>query len=228
MSWHFSRALVEAYSEANSLAGEPSVPLSGTPTPQAFLSPDRMTAFSRLFRFGMTFKPLTESLGADVLTWFLAASPVRTSHALERAQESKESEAVCGVIWPESLARFNPDSQSWRTRQLSLFEDLEESLETWPAWGIAVDGECWALTCAEPIITAPDGGWLPTPTCADAKNAGGRQNQYDLSRHAREITGKRLNVLYSEWTMDWVVGWTGITPLETDKFQQWLDSHGEH
>jgi hypothetical protein len=99
-------------------------------------------------------------------------------------------------------------------------------LRTLPKWGIAEDGELWGLTVAEPIITEPDSGWLPTPTCADAKNAGGVQNQYDLSRHARETTGKRLSVHYSEWTMDWPIGWTGTTPLETAKFQQWLNSHG--
>jgi DNA (cytosine-5)-methyltransferase 1 len=48
MSWHFSQALVAAYSAANCSDGRPSVALSGSPTPQAFLSPDRMKAFSRL------------------------------------------------------------------------------------------------------------------------------------------------------------------------------------
>jgi hypothetical protein len=37
MSWHFSRALVEAFSEATCLDGEPSAPSSGSPTPQAGL-----------------------------------------------------------------------------------------------------------------------------------------------------------------------------------------------
>ena len=31
----------------------------------------------------------------------------------------------------------------------------------------------------------------------------------------------------SEWAMGWPVGWTALEPLETDKFQQWLLSHGE-
>ena len=37
MSWLFSRALVEEYSEATSLDGAPSAPSSGSPMPQAFL-----------------------------------------------------------------------------------------------------------------------------------------------------------------------------------------------
>jgi len=79
MSWLFSQALVEAYSEENSWDGEPSVPLNGNPTPQAYLSQDKMTAFSRLSRFGMTFKPLTENRGEALLMSYLAGFPARTS-----------------------------------------------------------------------------------------------------------------------------------------------------
>jgi DNA (cytosine-5)-methyltransferase 1 len=60
MSWLFSQALVEEYLEASSLDGEQSAPLNGKPTQQAYCAPDKMTDFSRLSRFGMTFKPLTE------------------------------------------------------------------------------------------------------------------------------------------------------------------------
>ena len=87
MSWLFSRVLVEEYLEGNCSDGELSALLSGNPTPQAYLPPDRMTAFSRPSRFGMTFAPLTDGLGAELLMWFLAASRARTS-----AQQGKERE----------------------------------------------------------------------------------------------------------------------------------------
>lgn len=80
MSWHYSRALVAEYSAATCSDGKQSAQLSANPTPQAYLCKDRMTAFSRLSRFGMTFAPLTDDLGADLLTWFLADSRVRTYH----------------------------------------------------------------------------------------------------------------------------------------------------
>jgi hypothetical protein len=35
-----------------------------------------------------------------------------------------------------------------------------------------------------------------------------------------------LNPDWVEWLMGWPIGWTNLKPLETDKFQQWLDSHG--
>jgi hypothetical protein len=79
MSWLFSQALVAEYSEATCSDGEQSVPLSGHHTQQAYLSPDKMTDFSRLSRFGMTFKPLTEDLGKAVLTWCQEVSRAKTS-----------------------------------------------------------------------------------------------------------------------------------------------------
>lgn len=84
MSWLFSRALVEAYSAGTCSAGELCAPSNGSPMPLAYLPPDRMTAFSRPSRFGATFKPLTEDLGAGLLTWFREASLARTSVPQER------------------------------------------------------------------------------------------------------------------------------------------------
>ena len=78
MSWLFSQALVEEYSGASSSGGEPSAPLNGNLTPQAYCAPDKMTAFSRLSRFGMTFKPLTEDRGEALLMSYLAAFHAKT------------------------------------------------------------------------------------------------------------------------------------------------------
>ena len=73
MSWLFSQALVEEYSEGISLDGAQSAQSSGKPTQQAYCAPDKMTAFSRLSRFGMTYKPLTATHGEALLMSYLAA-----------------------------------------------------------------------------------------------------------------------------------------------------------
>ena len=39
--------------------------------------------------------------------------------------------------------------------------------------------------------------------------------------------GGQLNPTWVEWLMGWPLGWTDLKPLETDKFQQWLRSHGK-
>jgi hypothetical protein len=38
--------------------------------------------------------------------------------------------------------------------------------------------------------------------------------------------GGKLNPTWVEWLMGWPMGWTGLQPLETDRFQQWLSLHG--
>jgi hypothetical protein len=78
MSWLFSRALVEEYLGESCLDGELSVQLNGNHTQQAYCWPDKMTEYSRLSRFGMMFKPLTESRGEELLMSFRAAFPVKT------------------------------------------------------------------------------------------------------------------------------------------------------
>jgi DNA (cytosine-5)-methyltransferase 1 len=79
MSWLFSQALVEEYSEASSLDGAQSAQSSGSHTQQAYCAPDKMTAFSKLSRFGMTYKPLTESHGRALLMSYLGAFHAKTS-----------------------------------------------------------------------------------------------------------------------------------------------------
>jgi hypothetical protein len=93
MSWLFSQALVGEYLGDISSDGEQSVQLNGNHTQQAYCAPDKMTDFSRLSRFGMTYKPLTENLGEELLTSYLAAFHAKTSPQREKAQESTESEA---------------------------------------------------------------------------------------------------------------------------------------
>jgi hypothetical protein len=39
--------------------------------------------------------------------------------------------------------------------------------------------------------------------------------------------GGKLNPMWVEWLMGWPLGWTDLKPLETDKFQRWLDEHGK-
>lgn len=167
MSWLFSRALVEEYSAASCSGGELCAPSSGSPTPQAFLPPDRMTAFSRPSRFGMTFAPLTDCLGAELLTWFLGASRARTSAQQGKAQASTASGAASGEKWRELSVRYNRDSSSWKTH-LSLWdEDLPESSVTLPKWGSMQDGVLLELLTLVPRTAANDAGLWPTPCARD-------------------------------------------------------------
>jgi len=172
MSWLFSQALVEASSAATCLDGKPCALSSGNPTQLAYLPPDRMTAFSRPSRSGMTFRPLTDDLGAAVLTWCLEGSLARTSAWPAKAQESTGNDQACGATWRGSLARFDPATSTWRTAQPSLLEDLGESSVTWPRSGMTADGQCWELPMSGRRISGTGFGLWATPSATDGQRGG--------------------------------------------------------
>jgi hypothetical protein len=168
MSWLYSQALVEEYLAGNFSDGEQSVPSNGNRIQQAYCAPDKMTAFSRLSRFGMTYKPLTENRGEELLMSYLAGFHAKTSAQQEKAQVLTESEAECGEKWQGSFTKYNPDSSSWKTHQCSLLGDLDEFSETWPQWGLMRDGECWELMpLVHPIKESAFGFTVPTPVASD-------------------------------------------------------------
>ena len=283
MSWLFSQVLVEEYLGDISLDGEQSVQSSGNPTQQAYCSPDKMTECSRLSRFGMMFKPLTEDRGEELLMSYLAAFHAKTSPQPEKEPESTESGQGCGEKWHGLLARFDPDTHLWRTVQCSLLEDLNESLQTLPQWGMTVDGELYLLpTLVQTTNEKESGLWLtpstvdiptrsaesmkkrleyrkkigrngvgagclseqvewsgkgqpigymtketwPTPKAQDSRHAMTDRGKYNLGEQVAGLHGGKLNPMWVEWLMGWPLGWTDLKPLETDKFQKWLDEHG--
>jgi hypothetical protein len=129
-----------------------------------------MTAFSRLSQFGTTFAPLMENRGKDVLMWFLEAFLVRTSHAPEKALESKASDLECGWKWHGSFVKWDRVSSSWRTRQCSLLAGLDVFLETWPRWGMMRDGECLELATLERPTSESESGLWRTPLSCEWKD----------------------------------------------------------
>jgi len=172
MSWLYSQALVEEYLGENSLDGAQSAPLNGSRTQQAYCAPDKMMDFSRLSQFGMTYKPLTENLGQELLTLYLAGFHARTSAQQEKAQELTENEAECGEKWHASFTKYDPDLSLWKTPQCSLLGDSEEFLETWPQWGLMRNGECWEQRTLAQTIKGTEFGlsenrW-PTPLTQDS------------------------------------------------------------
>jgi hypothetical protein len=188
MSWLFSQVLVEEYLGDTSLDGEQSAPLSGNSTQQAYCAPDKMTKFSRLSRFGMTYKPLTENRGEELLTLYLADFRAKTFQLQEKETDLTEKDQECGEKWHGLLARYDQDSHLWRTVQCSLLEDLNESLQTLPQWGMTVNGELYLRqTLVRPIKEKESGYWL-TPNCMDSlppRLPEALKKQYDNNRQGR-------------------------------------------
>ena len=171
MSWLFSQALVEEFSEDISLDGEPCALWNGTPTQPPSWCSDRTMAACRLSRSGMTFRPLTDDLGEAVLMSFLEAFPAQTSPVLEKERESRERDPVCGDTWQELLVKYDPNSSSWKTHRCLWEEDLPEYSVTLPRWGMMLGGELWERITLPPLISGTGSGLWRTPASRDYKGA---------------------------------------------------------
>jgi hypothetical protein len=239
MSWLFSQALVEEYLGENSLDGEQSAPLNGKPTQQAYCAPGKMMDFSRLSQFGMTYKPLMENLGQELLTLFLAAFHAKTLVLQEKGQELMENEAECGEKWLASLGKYDLDMSLWKTHQCSLLGDLDEFLETWPQWGLMRNGEFWEVKNLAHHIQGTEFGLShPTPLKTDHfkflrfRKESVLKSTFGMHRNsiAYWMTanhGKIPSVAWIYWVMGWPNGWANLNALEMDKFQSWQQQRGE-
>jgi hypothetical protein len=231
MSWLYSQVLVAEYLGENYSDGEQSVPLSGNSTQLAYLPQDKMTDFSRLSRFGMMFKPLTENLGKELLMSYQAAFRAKTSQLPGQVMDLTESGQECGKRWQGLLAKYDPNTHSLRTVQCSLFEDLNQSLQTWPRWGSMQNGECFQQPMWEQTISEKEYGLLhkeiwPTPVTRDYKDTGTKEalSRAKAKRSSPGVAliigaelGGSLNPTFSEWLMGWPLEWTDLKPLVTDK-----------
>jgi hypothetical protein len=234
MSWHFSQAVEEEYLVGNYSGGERFAPLNSIPTAQDDSCSDKMKGSCHRSPFGMMFVPSTDETGAELLTLFLEDSRAKTSAQSELVTDWTGSEADCGEKWPASLARYDRDSCSWKTAQCSLFEDLEQSLETWPRWGLMLDGECWALDTPDSITRENVSGLLPTPLKSDWKGGSKYPTRKDgrsrLDQWKHYVNAKYgltyPHPTHSELRLGWPQGWTDFKPLEMDKFRQWQRWHG--
>ena len=193
MAWSFlhytcSPALAGESSPTNCLGSAQSELSKSTPTAVKCCCQDKLTDAFLSFQFGMMCEPSelttpTRQTSLNAVTTSAtdsscaAASPAKTFHALGCELGSTESVPDSGRSLPESLAKFDPSSRSWKT-QINLFgEAWTLSLETWTSWGMMWRGEFFPLpTSARPTYENVFGElasdeMFPTPTVNMAKNA---------------------------------------------------------
>lgn len=203
---------------------------------------------------GMMSRPSTADRGEESRKSSAEASHAKTSAKLEpqpEEKDSKENGLACGEKWHGSLARWNPNTSSWKTPQCSLLEGLDEFSETWPQWGMMQGGDAFPLPMLVPPISGTEFGYLPTPeaslglfdkpatmglvTCERKETTGCRPSGAKIGNslrwhpefiHEWQRTGGELNAEWTEVLMGWPIGWTDLQPLETDKFRRWWQQHG--
>lgn len=154
----------------------------------------------------------------------------RTSALREMAKASKERAARFGGIMPDSLAKYDLNSSSWRTSQHCLVEGMETFSETWPRSGMMLSGTAYRLPTLAPAISETGCGLWPSPQASDRMR--GRMSMQNFlnafESHARRgvkigsylglscaMIGRRQTVSLSRWMMGFPSGWTGLVPSET-------------
>ena len=217
MSWLFSQALVEEYLAGTCSAGEPSVPLSGNLGQLAYLPPDKMTKFFRLSQFGMTFKPLTENRGVELLTLYLAGFRAKSipQQRLEKIQQTTFGRK-CGESWQMSLPGTFLPKMSAELR-LTKRQTTANRWVTKPKQ-FPLPRQTWVLT-----MFGKDFGYLHTPT-TKANYCANSMQKWKCAQAFKTVFGKPTPQNH-EWLMGWPEGWTDLKQLEMDKFRLWLQLH---
>ena len=200
-------------------------------TAEKSYSKDNETASCQSSQSGMMSAPSTANLGVEKSMLSVEDSLAKTSQAQEREPESRVNEADFGEKWPESLAKYDPNTSSWRTHQCLLFEESTESLEIFSRWGMMRDGELYPLQIAMPHMKENEFGSKDfyTPTARDWKGMSGKgfRERHGEKKNLADFLGGVPNPEFSEWLMGWPIGWTDLKPLEMGRFQSWLQQHSE-
>lgn len=218
MSWHFSQALVEGSSQATYWGGERYAPVKSTGTDGPSSWPDRMTATFLPSQYGMTYELSTAFRGEGVLTWYLAAFPVRRiPRRLEVRTSRMTSGRKCGEWWQRQL----PGTYLPRTSKDAQSTAPQTTLRRWvtrPA-ALPFPRQTWAR-----IMNGSGIGFVHTPT-ATANYACPSMQKWPGCRAFVSAFGNASPEVH-EHLMGWPDGWSDLQPLETDKFRAWLQRHG--
>lgn len=211
----FSLALEADYSPTSSLGTSQSVPLSGTPTAARSCESDPQTDGSPVCQctretFGCSIHPTTPA------EWIasMQASLARILASLDGKPDWKKARAaVCTGKSCASLAWFDRGSSLWKTYQRSLVTDWALYSETWPKWGMTLDGVVYAPLMLERPTNGTDGGCWPTLTiCGNYNRKGASKTSGDglitalrkyptlLARDSRTVRGgaRSMKALGSE------------------------------
>ncbi len=247
MSWHYLQELAADCLEASSTDGEPSAPSRLKTTAGACCCSDSETGCSTSFQCGMTCDRSTGDRGVDA--WISSLGDSRANRSAKPASaRRKTTTATCGPILSGSFARFDRDSHSWRTSQLSLFTSTSEQfLATYPKRGSMRGGKLYRQKASALRTDDRDYSLWPTPTASDClrtklKSAAflKQKERNAASGHGAGVSSGSLTGAvviacdycpapeFHEWMMGIPRGWTDLKPLEICRFRQWLEQHGTY
>ena len=155
-------------------------------------------------------------------------TPVSSDHKNRGPNSKQQGLSELVRIWP------TPSANNYEQTDLDKLLERRERIKSQ-----GINGNGFGLTLANAVLIEERKTWA-TPTASEVRQGwqdrsrGKKGQQESLSTQVikeaggREATsGLHLNPDWTEWLMGWPIGWTDSKQLETDKFQQWWNSHGE-
>jgi len=234
MSWSCSLVLVEEFSAASCVDTDACARLRLIRTADKSLWLGKKMVPSRRSQSGMTSEPSTASLGVERWMSSLEASPVSRSQSQGNEPDETTSE-TCSRKLLELFAKYNQDSRSWKTCQDFFPQTISgRSSLRWPTSGIAQNGLLYRLVALERTSAARGCGSLPIvprPAACDGKGSGRIRHERSQGMNLRDWFTMNYRfvsppVMVNEYLMGFPIGLTGLEPLETHRFQSWLQLHG--
>ena len=227
MSWNFSQALVEEFSDRGFSDTAQSAQLKKIRTAGRSSFDGKRRATWNPFPYGTTSEHSMADRG--VASWISSRQDSRANHGVRQEPEKAlMTNETSGQTQRASFARWDPGTRSWRTSQDFLGATISaRSSETWQRQGSMRNGELYPRLPLVPRTAENGSGYWPTPASTDWKRNGKEEAvARGHSPNLPEVVGGKLNPDWTEWLLGWPIGWTGSKPLGTDRFQRWLDAHG--
>jgi len=174
--------------------------------------------------------------------------PTPTTEGIDGGSNSRRAAKARGM-WPTEFA--TPQARDFRTGQESRCDNptktrnLNDQIAKWPTPTACDHKGTSDPLQAEKVLergyshnlseaVAYSRKW-PTPNASDhiqrktsaSWKEKGRVNYVLSNPEVTGVHGGQLNPTWVEWLMGWPLEWTDLKPLATDKYQQWLRSHGK-
>jgi hypothetical protein len=220
MSWNFSLAMEAEFSPTTYSDFGLSAQSSRIPTASDDSCSDKMKGTWHHSPFGMMYVPSTAAHGVESLKSYLAAFPAKPiPRQLAEGTMLMISGRKCDGSWQMSL----PGTYSPRTPSDARSIAPRTTLNRWvtPPAQLPWERMTWVLTTFGSAT-----GYLHTPTATANYSAPSMQKWPNCREYAR-VFGTPTPTNH-EWLMGWPIGWTGSRPLETGKFQSWLQQHSPY
>jgi hypothetical protein len=131
----------------------------------------------------------------------------------------------CGFLTSLDLNTF-----SWKTCQLSLIADLEQSYSTWPRWGMTLGGAAFVHPMSDRRMSEIGGGCWPTPQASDCRKVISTFGSTLRNRKQIPELGTAegwINPELSEWLMGFPIKWTDSKLAATHKSPSRPQQHGD-